>query len=692
MMDGSLDILSALRQGLPDKAEKWAEWQQTLLAEGIEHVSDLRSLEIEDLSKFPLILQRALKNMLRASSSHAFPPFSSVPQYTLPSTSPRSTRTSSLPAMSCSSSTKIPISTSSVSASVRASPAAASSSLANASNSSIMSSAFALPVFISSSPASVSLPLYSVPPPLSSLSQSGLPFASLVSKSLLSDSSSSSSSSLESLPFASAWQYSWPSLARIYPSNSSSLTSYTSTSTTFSSTSPTGLASSHTLLPSAASLSQPSSSSISSVSSSSSSSSASSSSLTYASSFMPVYSSYDSVCSPFGSSYLPKDPLYPGYVHDEDKDQSSYSSSRAFSSLPLPPPQLVFGGGRYTSLKLLGKGHFGEAHLVQSARGPAVLKLVRTSTREGRNKALQEAVALAMLPKNSGHLLEVFDFFEEENGICLIVNHCSGGTIQDLLNQGRPVPLVEVSRILFECAAGLRLLHQSSPPIIHRDIKPDNIFLDATSRVQIGDFGLARVANEEGSYYTYGCQPYMAPELKYASMSAASDMWALGCVAVSLLTGQTMEYRLRQRFVLGGLPPEGVAQFLEPILATVRGLPLESVVEGLLISDPKKRLSAADVFRLLGPRVLDEGHQRPDILIAEPQAVRVAIHPLQKNLVWIGICGVVGLGFYLFLKRRRQASSIQRLPPFPSKPPKFAWVHRKTLEVLGQALGSSTNI
>jgi len=48
----------------------------------------------------------------------------------------------------------------------------------------------------------------------------------------------------------------------------------------------------------------------------------------------------------------------------------------------------------------------------------------------------------------------------------------------------------------------------------------------------------------------------MAPELRTQGMSGASDMWALGCVGLSLLTGQTMEYHWKYGFVLGSLPPQ----------------------------------------------------------------------------------------------------------------------------------------
>lgn len=377
-------------------------------------------------------------------------------------------------------------------------------------------------------------------------------------------------------------------------------------------------------------------------------------------------------------------------------EQKSYSGEADVTSYPPPAvsPATVFGGGRYTSMKVLGKGMFGEAHLVQSSRGLAVLKFIHTSTREERNKALQEAVALAQLPKNSGHLLEVFDFFEEDNGICLIVNHCSGGTVKDLISKGEPVPLTEIARLLYECACGLQLLHESSPPIIHRDIKPDNIFLDSNSRLRIGDFGLARVADNEGSYYAFGCQPYMAPELKFGSMGPSSDMWALGCVAVCLLTGQTMEHRWKYRFSLGSLSPEGISQFLEPILRSVRGLPLEHAVRGLLEYDPKKRLTALEVRRLLGPAGELDLPSKTMMRALEPRSRGWVSR--NKKWVCLSVIGALGLGaaVWAFKARAQRTPPVIAAPeptPIPTvRPPKVAWVHRKPLQVIGQVLGAST--
>jgi serine/threonine protein kinase len=73
--------------------------------------------------------------------------------------------------------------------------------------------------------------------------------------------------------------------------------------------------------------------------------------------------------------------------------------------------------------------------------------------------------------------------------------------------------------------------------ILHRDLKPGNIFLDSNSDVKVGDFGLARVMNHESQYaFTHvGTPYYQSPELIYdQKYNELSDIWSLGCIIYEL--------------------------------------------------------------------------------------------------------------------------------------------------------------
>jgi len=106
--------------------------------------------------------------------------------------------------------------------------------------------------------------------------------------------------------------------------------------------------------------------------------------------------------------------------------------------------------------------------------------------------------------------------------------------------------LTQITLGLFHChrrneikngKAGNQESSSSSLKILHRDLKPGNIFLDTNSNVKIGDFGLARVMNGESQFaYTHvGTPYYMSPEqINDSKYNEQSDIWSLGCIIYEL--------------------------------------------------------------------------------------------------------------------------------------------------------------
>lgn len=120
-----------------------------------------------------------------------------------------------------------------------------------------------------------------------------------------------------------------------------------------------------------------------------------------------------------------------------------------------------------------------------------------------------------------------------------------GGSLQDLLRQrprsSRGLEERLVRRISRETIEGLHYLH--SRRVLHRDVKPGNILLTSTGDVKLSDFGTAHAFRDELSNTlevrsVSGTIPYMAPETVHGTYSPASDIWAMGCTVVELLTGR----------------------------------------------------------------------------------------------------------------------------------------------------------
>jgi len=256
------------------------------------------------------------------------------------------------------------------------------------------------------------------------------------------------------------------------------------------------------------------------------------------------------------------------------------------------------GEQQYRSVKLLGQGNFGRAYLVKNEKSKElVIKTQYCPTQELLEEANKEACVIAkfMQERPSEHLLGIKDIFYESTELCFVINFCSGGTLADQVNKQNSVE--EVVRMIKQLCKGLDVLHSGG--FIHRDIKPDNIFLadKDTRMVVIGDMGMARQVGADGYYTsTFGHTLYKAPEIAASKFSWRSDMWAVGCVLLELLSHVTMmELYNRQKYVLGVLQPAELAALIDKLIPGLVGTSVWKLVHGLLIPDRNQRLSASQV-------------------------------------------------------------------------------------------------
>jgi serine/threonine-protein kinase len=158
----------------------------------------------------------------------------------------------------------------------------------------------------------------------------------------------------------------------------------------------------------------------------------------------------------------------------------------------------------------------------------------------------QEAKATALL--RSPHTIGLYDFGVSENGIFYYVMELLDGIdLETLVQKFGPQPAARVVYILRQVCRSLDDAHNHG--LIHRDIKPTNIFLcrmgNEYDYAKVLDFGLVKVleSNEPqmtGTHATTGTPAYMAPELAMGSsnIDGRTDLYGLGCVAYWLLTGQ----------------------------------------------------------------------------------------------------------------------------------------------------------
>ncbi len=148
----------------------------------------------------------------------------------------------------------------------------------------------------------------------------------------------------------------------------------------------------------------------------------------------------------------------------------------------------------------------------------------------------REATFLTRLEHPS--LVKVLDHFAEGGRNYLLLEHINGQDLRQLVLQHGPQDEATVRRWAIQICEILQYLHAQTPPILHRDLTPDNIVLAPTGQVVLIDFGAANefIGNATGTLV--GKQSFIAPEQFRGKACPQSDIYAFGCTLHFLLTGK----------------------------------------------------------------------------------------------------------------------------------------------------------
>ena len=284
--------------------------------------------------------------------------------------------------------------------------------------------------------------------------------------------------------------------------------------------------------------------------------------------------------------------------------------------------------GRYVLEKMIGSGGFGEVWLARDNQTDmeVAIKIYVAMDKQGLEDFRKEFQLSFNL--NHTNLLHAnyLGINTEDNRPFLVMPFCPRGSSTKYAGN---MTEQDIWKFLKDVSAGLAYLHAQDPPIIHQDIKPDNILVLQNGDFVVTDFGISKQLRlsmrRSASSNSAGAVAYMGPERfnKNYQTIKASDIWSLGASAYELATGD--------------LPFAGMGGSFQKRGAEIPDLPnysleLSNLIAGCLASDTWDRPTAQQINDY-ATAILNGGH--PAVTWSAPQAkptVRTGpLHPFGVN-------------------------------------------------------------
>jgi hypothetical protein len=257
--------------------------------------------------------------------------------------------------------------------------------------------------------------------------------------------------------------------------------------------------------------------------------------------------------------------------------------------------------GRYVILREIGRGGMGVVWLAEDrtiGRRVAIKELHLPDGIDPQERHIYEERVLREA-RTAGRLSDpavvtVFDVVQETGNTFIVMELIEAPTLADVVRQSGPLPEQYTARIAEQLVSALDTAHRAG--IVHRDVKPSNVMIDANGRAKLTDFGIAQSTDDPKlttSGTLIGSPTYMSPErLKGQEAVPASDLWALGATLFYAVEGY------------GAYDRQTTAASIQAIMNEVAFLtrcrgPLASLIMGLLNAEPAGRPTAPQVRALL---------------------------------------------------------------------------------------------
>ncbi|KAI0311530.1 kinase-like domain-containing protein [Amylostereum chailletii] len=295
----------------------------------------------------------------------------------------------------------------------------------------------------------------------------------------------------------------------------------------------------------------------------------------------------------------------------------------------------------YEPLDIIGNGSFGIIRKVRRKSDGIILARKELNFERMSERDRKQIVAEVNILKdlNHEHIVRYHDrHVDRDAGVLyILMEYCGGGDLSSVIKlaqrHNRPIPEETIWNYFMQILLALQHCHypngharsgssgsdcdgrERRAPILHRDLKPDNVFLDESNTVKLGDFGLSKALTQASLANTYvGTPYYMSPELmQEKAYDSKSDIWSLGCLIYELCALKPPFHEAKTHSELsmfirnGRIPPlpRGYSQALS------------GVIKAMLNLNPAMRPSAAQLLQ----------HERLDLAyqVAKAQALLTSV-------------------------------------------------------------------
>lgn len=316
--------------------------------------------------------------------------------------------------------------------------------------------------------------------------------------------------------------------------------------------------------------------------------------------------------------------------------------------------------GNYTIEKSLGEGGMADVYLAKNTLGKKftikILKSELFSKAVIRQRFVNEAKV--MLSLDHPHIRQVIDFHEEKNLMAIIMEYLDGHDLDTYIEKNGAVSLKQAIDWFKHILPAFSYTHEQD--IVHRDVKPSNLFLSKNGSIKVLDFGIAKIIDNNlsltGTTSKMGTPMYMSPEQIQTpkEVDYRTDIYSLGVTLYVLLTGQKpyddttdSEFGIQTKIVNQPLPEiPNISPKVNYVIAKAtakdpknRYINCEQFLKALLATDSQPVIEEKKVEKVIAEKPKVEPKPVPKYIAK--QSIDVPLPTKKSSTPWLKYIGIV---------------------------------------------------